>query len=242
MRDESGKILIAGFDKEFRAPTEAERAALRNVPDVDDALRKEFAIAQTLDGSVSDSVLQPALNIRGIESGRVGAQAANSIPTEARASIDFRLVPNQTPESVKALVERHIEKQGYTIVRDLPDAATRMKFPKIARVNWGAGYPPARTSLELPLSKEIADIMTAAGHESVKLPTLGGSIPYTAHDKSTKECTAMFAKFVEASRIRTVREASTAEVPLGVGQGGATVRKLLPRTHLLAHAMCPAFV
>ncbi|MFL5236321.1 MAG: M20/M25/M40 family metallo-hydrolase, partial [Rhizomicrobium sp.] len=177
MRDESGKILIAGFDKEFRAPTEAERAALRNVPDVDDALRKEFAIAQTLDGSVSDSVLQPVLNIRGIESGRVGAQAANSIPTEARASIDFRLVPNQTPESVKTLVERHIEKQGYTIVRDVPDAAARMKFPKIARVNWGAGYPPARTSLELPLSKEIADIMTAAGHEPVKLPTLGGSIP-----------------------------------------------------------------
>ncbi|MFL6541593.1 MAG: M20/M25/M40 family metallo-hydrolase [Chthoniobacterales bacterium] len=177
MRDESGKILIAGFDKEFRAPTEAERAALRNVPDVDDALRKEFAIAQTLDGSVSDSVLQPALNIRGIESGRVGAQAANSIPTEARASIDFRLVPNQTPESVRTLVERHIEKQGYTIVRDVPDAATRLKFPKIARVNWGAGYPPARTSLELPLSKEIADIMTAAGHEPVKLPTLGGSIP-----------------------------------------------------------------
>src|SRR5436305_13093985 len=52
-----------------------------------------------------------------------------------------------------------------------------MKFPKIVRVNWGSGYPPARTSMELPLSKEIAGIMTAAGHEPVKQPTLGGSIP-----------------------------------------------------------------
>lgn len=177
MRDESGRILIDGFDKEVRPPTEAERAAVAKAPNVDDALRSEFGIAETVDGSVADSVLQPALNVRGVEAGRVGAAATNSIPTEARASLDFRLVPNQTPESVKALVERHLEKQGYTIVRDTPDAAARAKFPKIVRVNWGAGYPPARTSLELPLSTEIARLMTAAGHEPVNLPTLGGSIP-----------------------------------------------------------------
>jgi acetylornithine deacetylase/succinyl-diaminopimelate desuccinylase-like protein len=177
LRDESGTILIDGFGKEVRPPTDAERAALKNVPDVDETLRAEFQIANRAGPSLTDSILNPALNVRGIESGHVGAQAANSIPTEARASIDFRLVPDETPESVKKLVERHIEEQGYTIVRDLPDAATRMKFPKIVRLNWGAGYPPARTSLELPLSREIAQIMSAAGHEPVKLPTLGGSIP-----------------------------------------------------------------
>jgi len=62
-------------------------------------------------------------------------------------------------------------------VRDTPDAATRDKHPKIVRVTWGAGYPPARTSLDLPLSREIATIMTAAGHDPVRLPTVGGSIP-----------------------------------------------------------------
>jgi acetylornithine deacetylase/succinyl-diaminopimelate desuccinylase-like protein len=52
-----------------------------------------------------------------------------------------------------------------------------MQNRKIVQVNWGAGYPPARTSLDLPLSREIARIMTATGHEPVRLPTVGGSIP-----------------------------------------------------------------
>ena len=86
-------------------------------------------------------------------------------------------MPNETPESIKPLVERHLEAQGYKIVRETPDAATREKNPKIVRVEWGAGYPPARTSLELPLSREIAGLMTAAGHDPVRLPTVGGSIP-----------------------------------------------------------------
>jgi len=59
----------------------------------------------------------------------------------------------------------------------MPDAATRLKHPKIARIEWGAGYPPARTSLDLPLSREVAAIIAAAGHEPVRLPTVGGSIP-----------------------------------------------------------------
>ena len=53
----------------------------------------------------------------------------------------------------------------------------RLKSPKIARIEWGTGYPPARTSLDLPLSREVAVLMTAAGHEPVRLPTVGGSIP-----------------------------------------------------------------
>ena len=64
------------------------------------------------------------------KSGHVEAQASNTIQTEARASIDFRLVPNETPDSIKPLVERHIQEQGYIIVRDTPDAATRLAHPK----------------------------------------------------------------------------------------------------------------
>jgi len=151
----------------------------RRFPDVETELRREFQIAVT-EGQgrhLNELLLLPAMNIRGIESGHVGGKASNTIQTEARASIDFRLVPNETPDSIKTLVERHIEAQGYTIVRDTPDAATRLKSPKIARVEWGAGYPPARTLLDLPLSREVAAIMAAAGHEPVRLPTVGGSIP-----------------------------------------------------------------
>jgi len=121
--------------------------------------------------------MQPGLNLRGIESGHVGAQASNTIPTEAHASIDFRLVPNETPESIKPLVERHLEAQGYTIVRQPPDTATPLAKAKLVKVDWGSGYPASRTALDLPFSRELASIMTAAGHDAVLLPTAGGSLP-----------------------------------------------------------------
>jgi acetylornithine deacetylase/succinyl-diaminopimelate desuccinylase-like protein len=179
MRDENGRILIQGFYDDVKPPTAAERAAIAKIPDVETQLRREFQIA-TNEGEgkqLNESLLVPALNVRGIESGHVGGKASNTIQTEARASIDFRLVPNETLDSIKSLVERHIETQGYTIVRDTPDAATRVKSPKIVRLEWGAGYPPARTSLDLSLSREVAAIMAAADHEPVRLPTVGGSIP-----------------------------------------------------------------
>ena len=179
MRDENGRILIKGLYDDVKPSTEAERAAIAGIPDVESDLRREFQIAST-EGEgrhLNELLLLPALNVRGMESGHVGEKASNTIQTEARASIDFRLVPDETPDSIKPLVERHIEGQGYTIVRDAPDAATRLKYPKTVKVEWGAGYPPARTSLDLPLSREVAALMTAAGYNPVRLPTVGGSIP-----------------------------------------------------------------
>lgn len=179
MRDEEGRILIKGFYDDVRAPTVAEREALTKIPNVDAELRREFQIGATEGGgkSLYELIMQPALNVRGLQSGHVAEQASNSIPTEARASIEFRLVPNESPERVQQLVERHIEGQGYTIVRDVPDTATRSAHAKTARVNWSAGVAAARTPLDDPFSRELIGIMTSAGHEPVLLPTLGGSLP-----------------------------------------------------------------
>src|SRR4029079_953457 len=131
------------FYDEVKPPTQAEKAALANIPNVEPDLRREFQIGSN-EGEgkpLNETIMSPALNVRGIEAGHVGEKASNTIQTEARASIDFRLVPDQKLESVKSVVERHIETQGYTIVRDVPEAATRMRDSKIVRVQWGAGYP-----------------------------------------------------------------------------------------------------
>jgi acetylornithine deacetylase/succinyl-diaminopimelate desuccinylase-like protein len=194
MRDESGRILIKGFYDDVRPLSAAEKEALTKIPDVESDLRREFQIATTEGNgkSLNELIMLPALNLRGIEAGHVAAQAANQIPTEARASIDFRLVPNETPESIKPLIERHITEQGYTIVHETPDAATRQAKPKIIKLEWEAGYPASRTPLDLPLSRELATIMTAAGHDPVLLPTSGGSLPIHLFEAASKAPVIVF--------------------------------------------------
>ncbi len=194
MRDESGRILIKGFYDEVRPLSPAEKEALAKIPDVENDLRREFQIGATEGNGkpLNELIMLPALNLRGIEGGHVAAQAANQIPTEARASIDFRLVPKETPESIKPAVERHIAEQGYTIVRETPDAAMRQAKPKIIKLEWEAGYPASRTPLDLPLSRELATIMTRAGHDPVLLPTSGGSLPIYLFETASKAPVIVF--------------------------------------------------
>jgi acetylornithine deacetylase/succinyl-diaminopimelate desuccinylase-like protein len=97
MRDTEGRIRIAGFSDEVRPLTETERRAVTQAPEADAMLRGELGLARTEGAgeSLLETLMRPALNLRGISGGDVGSRATNSIPTEATASIDFRLVPDQ---------------------------------------------------------------------------------------------------------------------------------------------------
>ncbi len=180
MRDEEGNILIPGFGDDVRPLSGSEKRAIAAVPRVDEALEKEFGFARPEgDGaSLVELIHRPAINLRGISAGHVGEQAANVIVPEATASIDFRLVPDQTPEGVRRKVEAFLEKRGWWIVREPPDAATRAAHPRIARLQWEGGYPAARTSMDLPFSRAVmAAAERALGPDVVRMPMLGGSIP-----------------------------------------------------------------
>jgi acetylornithine deacetylase/succinyl-diaminopimelate desuccinylase-like protein len=179
LRDRDGKILVDGFEKDARAPTAAEKRAIADVPDVDGELRTALALAPSERAvRLVESVLSPAINVRGLLAGHVGAGAANAIPTEAHASIDFRLVPDQTPEKVRARIEAHLAKQGYHLVSETPDPATRRAHERVVKLAWGAGYPPARTLLDSPAARAVTSVLDAALERPVlKVPTLGGSIP-----------------------------------------------------------------
>jgi len=179
MRGADGRILIAGYYDDVRPTTEAERAALAQVPPVEEQLRQELGLVLA-EGTepIAAGILLPALNLRGISGGHVGAAAANAIPVAASASIDFRLVPDQTPARVREQVEAHVRRQGYHIVREPPDLATRLAHEKIARLEWGGGYPPARTALDLPIARAVVEVIEETlGAAIVRMPTLGGSVP-----------------------------------------------------------------
>ena len=180
LRDPDGRIRVPGFSDDVRPPTAAEREALASVPDVDAALRHELALPATEGGDarLAERILLPALNLRGLAAGAVGEGAANAIPAEARASIDFRLVPDQTPARVRERVEAHLVSLGYAITREAPSIETRRSVPRLVRLEWEAGYPPARADMDSPFARALlAAVDEAAGQPVVRMPTLGGSIP-----------------------------------------------------------------
>ena len=184
MRDESGRILIDGVHDDVRPLTDAERAALAQVPPVDEQLRHELAIARSEgEGAVAERVMLPALNLRGIRGGAVGEGAANVINSEAAASIDFRLVPDQTPEGVRERVETHLRGLGFHVTTETPDVETRRKHPKIVKVEWQSGYPASRVALDDAHAAAVERrIESMTGEQLIKLPTLGGSLPLYIFD------------------------------------------------------------
>lgn len=180
LRDPSARIKIPGFYDAVVPLSASERQALQSIPDVDQQLREELGIAWDESGDLplASAIMQPALNVRGIETGHVAPKAQNAIPTEARASIDFRLVPNQQPGKVKQMVEQFIGQEGFYVVRQAPDLETRRSHPKIIELNWGQGYPAARTSMDLPVSRAVVrTIEQMVGEPIIRMPMLGGSVP-----------------------------------------------------------------
>jgi acetylornithine deacetylase/succinyl-diaminopimelate desuccinylase-like protein len=179
MRDEEGHILIPGFYADVRPLSAAETAILADLPDVETGLKRDLAIGRT-EGSerLANAIAKPALNIRGVRSGDVGEGAANAIPTDARASIDFRLVPDQTPEHVREETEAFLRAQGWYVVTDEPDMATRAAHPKVIRAQWSLDYPAYRADMNASAVKAVvASIARSTGAPVLTMPMLGGSVP-----------------------------------------------------------------
>jgi acetylornithine deacetylase/succinyl-diaminopimelate desuccinylase-like protein len=180
MRDADGGILIPDFMEQMRPLTESEHRALASAPDIDSELRRSLGLGASEAGNAPlvERIMLPALNIRGISVGEVSDKAKNAVPTEAAASIDFRLVPDLTPAGVKALVEKHIRGQGYHIVYMDPDTETRLAYPRVVKLTWEDGYPPARTPMDLPISRALITVIEEITDDPlVVMPTLGGSVP-----------------------------------------------------------------
>ncbi|HJQ19908.1 MAG TPA: M20/M25/M40 family metallo-hydrolase [Gemmatimonadaceae bacterium] len=178
MRDTDGRILIDHFYDDVQPITADERRAIAGIPVPDSALRAELQLASTEanDALLAERIMLPALNVRGISGGNVGALAANAIPTLARASIDFRLVPKETPANVRALVEAHARKLGFFVVHDDPTREERLSHPRILKLEWESGYPAQRADMSAPVSRAVVRaVEMGTGDRVIVIPTFGGS-------------------------------------------------------------------
>ena len=189
LRDDEGRILIPGFYDDVKPLTDDEKKAIAAMPPVEEGLKDELAIGRTEGNGarLQDRLMDPALNVRGLRSAEVGDAAANAVPTEAEASIDFRLVPDQTPRKVQERVNAFLRDKGWFLVEDTPDRETRRAHPRVARVVWSLDYPGARTDMSQPASRAVvALVQRAAGGPIVEVPMLGGSVPMYLFTESLK--------------------------------------------------------
>ena len=179
MRDDTGLILIPGFADGVRPVTPAEERAIAQLPPLDAGLKREFGLgASEGTESLAASLMRPALNVRGIRAGQVGESSVNAIPTTAVISIDFRLVPDQSPAAVRASVERFFQAHGWTLTAAEPDLAARLAAPRLMRLQWEPGYPAYREDLSAPAAKAVIAAAGKAGAvPPLVLPMMGGSVP-----------------------------------------------------------------
>ena len=179
MKDERGNVLVKGFEDSVEPLSELEQQAIENLPDFDAQLREEFQFAES-EGSPQtywERLSHPSLNIRGMASSRVGKEATNTVPASATVAIDVRLVKGNDPKQMVNLIVKHIEARGYHVVDEDPDPAARRKYPLIAKVTRGPGYPAARTPMDNPLARQVQGAMRAVTGDSLLLvPSMGGSL------------------------------------------------------------------
>lgn len=181
MKDESGRVKIAGWYDNVEPLGPVERKAIAEAPQYDETLRTELGLART-EGqgrSLLELINEPSLNINGISSGDVGALARNVIPTTATAVLDLRLVKGNDHARQVQLLTDHIRKQGFYVIDRDPTDEERRGHPFIARVTTRpGGYNAERTRMDLaiPLAL-VAAVQSTSAEAIVRLPTAGGSLP-----------------------------------------------------------------
>lgn len=113
-RDEHGTIQVEGFYDSVRPLSEEERQAYRDLNFDEEALKEEVGVKE-LFGEAGYSYLEqtwarPTLEVNGIFGGFSGEGIKTVLPAEAGAKVTCRLVPDQDPDEIVALLKAHVEK------------------------------------------------------------------------------------------------------------------------------------
>jgi acetylornithine deacetylase/succinyl-diaminopimelate desuccinylase-like protein len=171
LRDRDGSVRIAGFYDHVRPPTETELRAIEEQSDsIELELRDALGIDAFIDGLTGAPLRErlafsPTGNIAGIKTGYSGPGMKTVLPAEASAWLDFRLVPEQHPHEMLALLTSHLEREGFGDVE----------------INVLGTAEPAGTPIEHPFVQTVARIAEeTSGKPASITPRVGGSLPIIA--------------------------------------------------------------
>jgi len=168
LKGQDERILIPGHYDSVKAATPRDLEMLAAMPDTAPEMTERYELKGFLNkmtGGVElrrAEVFEPTCTICGLDSGYQGAGSKTVLPALAKAKVDFRLVPDQSPEEVLANLRKHLDAQGFSDVT----------------ITYLGGGRPARTDPDHPfitMSNEAA--RDAYGKPPVVAPMVGGSGP-----------------------------------------------------------------
>jgi acetylornithine deacetylase/succinyl-diaminopimelate desuccinylase-like protein len=170
LKDDRGRIQVPGFYDDVREISAAERAEIARLPFDEEKFRRELGVEE-LFGEEGYTTLErrwvrPTLEMNGIWGGFTGEGSKTVLPSRASAKLSSRLVPDQDPERISALVEAHL--------RRVCPRTVRMTFTRLA------GAKPSLTPLDHPAVKAAARALEKAFGRRPVYEREGGTIPVVA--------------------------------------------------------------
>jgi len=179
MKDEDGRVTIDGYYDGIELDDKT-RAILASVPDDPSNIHNLLQINQPelVGANYQESLQYPSLNIRGLRSAWVGAQARTIVPDLATAAIDIRLVPESDPDRLIGLVRKHIESKGYLILDREPTKEERLSNPRIITMATRGATLPFRTDMNAPISNWLKGaIKQNFKKDPILIRIMGGTVP-----------------------------------------------------------------
>jgi acetylornithine deacetylase/succinyl-diaminopimelate desuccinylase-like protein len=171
LKDKNERILIPGHYDVAKPASLRDLQLLDAMPDDEAFFRNQFGLepggfvggAQTTGLEYKRrGVFEPTLTVCGLDSGWQGPGSKTVLPSEAKAKMDFRLVPDQDPETVRKTLRAHLDAQGFTDIE----------------ITYLGGQRPARVDPDHPLVKLAAETGEEIyGKPALIAPIVGGSGP-----------------------------------------------------------------
>jgi acetylornithine deacetylase/succinyl-diaminopimelate desuccinylase-like protein len=167
LKDWEENILIPGFYDEVQAPTEQEIEAVQAMPSEEEELKQGLGLEHFVKGVSGFEfkyrhLFQPTCNICGIAAGYTGAGSKTVLPCQAKAKLDFRLVPKQRSEDILNKLRQHLDSHGFSDIT----------------IGFTEAEDPARTPLSSPFVAIVRDAAREVyGTEPVIVPTSAGTGP-----------------------------------------------------------------
>lgn len=181
---DTGEILVEGWQDDRVPLSDTALQAVADYPD--DPARSPHALGfSEPEGPFArraEAITWNSLNVRGLRSAWVGAEARTLVPSEAIAELDLRLVTDTKPDDQVERLRRHIIAQGFHVIDHEPTDAERREHPGLLKMTHReSGYPATRTPMDLPTSRALLERLHAGFEDApVAVPTAGGSLPLYA--------------------------------------------------------------